>query len=445
MKTTKVVIIGGGTAGTTCAFELRKLNKDIEIIILEESQYTQYSPCALPYVLSGEIKTFDNIFIFKKEDYTSNNIILNLNSKVIEIDKINKHIIYNKDNKKQKISYDKLIISTGSYTVIPKIKGIENSNYFLLKDIKDAKEIANNIKPKSKSVIIGAGLIGIELAISLSKKGEKVDLVESQENILSSIFDNDMSNKLQENIQNNNLKIHTNAIIKEIKKDKILLSDMEIKFDKLFLCTGVKSENKLAKKTKLDTNNGIIVNEYMQTSNKDIFACGDCVESIEFNTKDKIISALGTTAVRQAKIIAQNIIKKKNKFPAVMNNIVTKIDNIFIAIVGITTKKANERNIQHVCATYTGNVRAHYYSLKEKISIKLICNNKGIIIGGQIIGHNEVVGRINLIALAIQKKCHIKELIELETCYNPASSPIFDPISITAQICYKKLSFLNKK
>ncbi len=244
--------------------------------------------------------------------------------------------------------------------------------------------------------------------------------------------------------KNKDLKIVENINIKEIAKNKIVLDSLEIEFDKLFVCTGIKPNLELAKVAEIVVDKGIVVNEYMQTSNKDIFACGDCVESIEFNSKEKIISALGTTAVRQAKIIAQNIYGKKNKFAPVFNNTVTKIGDVFVGTVGLSKNRCDELKIKTVSAIYTGNVRSEYYSSKEKITIKVICDMKGLLLGAQIVGDEEVVGRIDLMALALQKRCKIDELMSLETCYNPASAPIFDTITIVSEICFKKLNFLNK-
>ena len=440
----RVVIIGGASAGATCAFELRKLDKNVKILILEKSNYTQYSPCAMPYVLSGEIVDFEKIFIFNKKDYESNNILLNLNSEVIDIDKNKRSITYKSNKEQKEIIYNKLVIATGSSSFVPKIKGLENEDYFVLKSIDDAKKIAEKIKTKSNSIIIGGGLIGVELAVSLSEKGEKVTLIESKENILSSMLDSDMVLKLKESIEGKNLKIIENINIKEIAKKKIILDDLEIKFDKLFVCTGIKLNLELVKKAEIDVDKGIVVNEHMQTSNKDIFTCGDCTESVEFNSGEKILSALGTTAVRQAKIIAQNITGNNIKFAPVLNNTISKIGNIFVGSVGLTKNRCDELKIKTVSALYTGNVRAEYYPSKSKITIKIICDMKGLILGAQILGDEEVVGRIDLMALALQKKCKIDELMKLETCYNPASAPIFDPITIVSEICFKKLNFLNK-
>lgn len=435
MSSLKIVIIGGGSAGTTCAYHLRKKNKDVNITIIEQSNNVQYSPCAMPYVLSGEIKDFDNIYLFNKKDYEENNIKLLLNSKVKKIDKKNKKIILNDKT----INYDKLIIATGSSAFIPPIKGIDKVNYYTLKTIDHAKNISKKIKKNDKSVIVGGGMIGIELAYSLDKKNEKVTIIESKENILSNMFDNDMSEQLKKCLENTKIKIIEKSNIKEITKNQIILDKEKIEFDKLFLCTGVRPNIELAKSCGIKVNNGIIVNDYLKTSDKNIYACGDCVECVEFNTNKKILSMLGSTAVRQANIIANNVLKRKEKFLPVLNNTISKIDDWFIGATGLTESRAKKLGIKTISTRYTGNVKSEYYSEKEKIIIKMVCNHKKEIIGCQIIGNEEVVGRLNLMTLVILKKIKLNELIKLETCYNPASAPIIDPITQTAQICLKKL------
>ncbi|MFW6450417.1 MAG: FAD-dependent oxidoreductase, partial [Nanoarchaeota archaeon] len=214
--------------------------------------------------------------------------------------------------------------------------------------------------------------------------------------------------------------------------------------DKLFLSTGVQPNTKLAQDSGFGVDKGIKVNEYMQTNDENIYACGDCAESTEFYLKEKILSQLGTTAVRQARVIANNISGKEMKFPFVVNNTISKIGELYAGSVGITQQRAKESNINAISAKYTGNVRSEYYSTKEKITIKLVCDLSGTLIGGQIIGDSEVVGRLNLIALAIQKQCHVSELASLETCYNPPCAPIFDPLSIASEICLKKLKMRGK-
>jgi NADH oxidase (H2O2-forming) len=436
----KVVIIGGGSAGTTCAFELRKLDKSIEITLIEKSSNLEYSSCALPYVLSGEIKSFEEIFIFNKKDYEDNCINLSLNSEVEKIDTKEKKVIL-KD--KKGIDYDKLVIAVGGSCFVPKIKGLEGTDYNVFKTIEDAKEISKILKQKGNLAIIGAGMIGMELAVSLAEKGNKVLVFETQEKILPNILDLDMSEKLKESLEIYKIKVFENCNIKEISCNKIVLDNGEVEFDNLFLCTGIKPDLSFLKGAEIKIDKGIVVNDSLETSDKDVYACGDCVESFEFNTNKKIFSQLGTTAVRQAKVVAKNILGEREKLANVLNNAISRLGKIYVGTVGITEKRAKEVGIKCVCAKYTGNVRAEYYPSKEKITIKLICNVKGEVIGGQIIGDGEVVGRLDLIALAIQKKVKIGEIAKLETCYNPASAPIFDPLTVCAEVCVKKLKLLK--
>jgi len=431
----KVVIIGAGSAGASCAFELRKLDKKIDITILEKSNNYTYSPCALPYVLSGEIKNFKDITVFGKEAFESNNINLILNVKNIKIK--NKTIITNETS----FNFDKLVIATGSKSFIPNIKGVNNSKYFTLKTIDDAKKI--KIKPNLNYVIIGAGMIGVELANSISQKKGKVSLIEGKENILPNILDSDVAKEIEKYLIDKKIKLLTSKNVLEIKNKNIILENEKVKFDELIISTGIIPELSIAQDLKLKTNKGILVDDYLRTSNKNIYSCGDCTLSEHFETKKKILSGLGTVAVMQAKIVAKNILGFNEKFKPVLNNTISKIGEKFVASVGITQNFAKENNIKVVSAKYTDNLRAEYYSTKEKITIRLISKLNGRLVGAQIIGDNEVVGRINLLSYLIQNKKKVDEILKIENCYNPASSPIFEPLNVVAQILIKKLNNLK--
>ena len=442
----KIVIVGGGSAGTSVAFQLRKLNKDIEITIIEKSNYTEYSPCALPYVLSGEIKNFDEIFIFKKQDYEENNIELKLNSEFKSVDKQKKIITILENGKKESILYDKLVFAFGAKTSIPNINGLDKSDYFVLKNIEDAKLISSRIKKNSKSVIIGGGIIGVELAHSLSSKREIVSIIEINDSIMGNVLDKDMALILKDKLEEIGIEVFLNADNIKIENKKVSFSGNEINFDKLFVCTGVQTDNEILLKTNLKNNKGIIVDKFLKTNDENIYACGDCIVVVDFVLNKKTFSQLGTSAVRQAKVIAKNILNNDtHEYEPVLNNTVSSIGNLYVGSVGITMKKAKENKIDAVCSKYTSKVKSEYYTnSKNTITIKLISSSAGIIIGGQIIGNEEVVGRLNLISLAIWKKLKIEDLANLETCYNPASAPIFDPMSICAEICLKKIKFLKK-
>ncbi|MFW5865621.1 MAG: NAD(P)/FAD-dependent oxidoreductase [Nanoarchaeota archaeon] len=437
----RVVIIGGGSAGTTCAFELRRLDKEVEILLIEKTSNTEYSPCALPYVLSDEIPSFDDIFIFKKKDYEENNIKLLRDTEVNSIDRSSKKIHFAHG---EPVLYDYLVLATGSNPFIPPIQGVENANYTCLNTIEDARKINETRESGRKSVVVGAGMVGVELAFSLASKGENVSLIEAKENILPTLLDRAIARDVEEYLKSNGIQLYSGKHISEITSDSVITDTQQIPFEDLFICTGVRPNIGVAKEAGLDIAEGILVNEFMRTSDKNIFACGDCVESYEANSGKRIFSQLATTAVRQAKVIASNILGGSERFPHVMNNTISKIGELYIGAVGMTKRRATELDIKTISAKYSAFARSEYYPSEERITVQLLCDYSGNIVGGQIVGDVEVVGRLNMIALAIQQSVTVQDLANLETCYNPASAPIFDPLTIVAGLCLKKLQLVRR-
>ncbi len=443
MSAQKVVIVGGGAAGTSCAFELRKLDKEVEITILEKGSYLEYSPCALPYVLSGEIESFEDIFIFKKEDYENNNIRILLDTTVKEIDRESKKLKCTTTDKKTEVFYDKLVLATGSVPQFPSIKGLDQLDPATLKTITDAKQIQKSIKKGGKSVVVGAGLIGLELAVALSKNGEKVSVLDIKDRPLSFLLDKDMSKQVTEYLSGLGIDFFFNSEIDQIDQKKIYFKKDSLDFDKLYLCTGMRAELDLAQRAGLEVGEAIEVNDRLQSSDKNIYACGDCVSSTELNTEKKILSQLGTIAVRQGRVVARNILGQDIKTPKVLNNTITKIGEIFVGSVGLSLERARQEGLEAVAARYSGEVRSEYYPPSSLISVKVVSDKAGKLIGAQVIGWEEVAGRMNLLSLAIEKGMSLDDLINMETCYNPASAPINEPVSVACEVCKKKLSLIQ--
>ena len=421
-----VVIIGGGSAGSTCAFELRKLNKDVNINILESTSYYEYSPCALPYVISKEIESLEKIYIYDRKDYEANNINLMLNSKVYEIDFVNKKVFFNDD---EFIKYDKLVIATGAKPFVPKIENLDE--YLTLKTPNDVRAIEEAISRNDKFLIVGGGMVGVEVAEAINKRDKDVTIIESSSHLLSSMLDSDMSKILKEKLLEDGIKVLENERLEMYSKD----------LGKVILCTGVIPNDNFL----LSKNKGYVVSNKLETNIKDVYACGDVVNSTNAITKEKFLSGLGTTAVRQGILVARNILEFDESFEEVLNNTISKISNLYVGSVGVTSLDCKNNNITSVTSKAKSPVRAHYYSREEQIVVKLIVSMEYKILGAQIIGDAEVSGRLNLLALAISEGIDVKRLSKLETCYNPASAAIFDPITVACNTVIKKIDALKKR
>lgn len=439
----KVVIVGGGTLGTTCAFELRKLNKDVDITIIEKGKHLQYSPCALPYLLSGEVKSLEDIFIFDKKDYITNGIDLNLETKVIDVDRDNKKVITQSSGS---FDYDYLVLGLGSSKKEVSIKGLSENTltYNNLNDFYKFEDYIKNNNVKNISVI-GSGLIGTELAFSLLKLGYNVNLIEAKDSILPNLIDHEISDKLKKYFINQGMNVYLDSTVKEVKSDKVILDDLKLKSDLTFNCTGLKPNTKLADKIGLKVNEGIIVDKNLRTNDLNIFAGGDCIESKSKFLSSNEVSMLGTKAVRCAKVIAKNISGKDIELKPFLNSIVSKVGEKYVGSVGINSEYAKKNGLDVYSASYTTGVVSEYYDCDDKITYNILCDSDSKIIGCQIISDVNVSGRINTISIAIEREMTIDELSFVETCYNPGCAPINDPMTITCEILSKRLKFMLKK
>lgn len=413
-----IVIIGAGTAGALFAQEIRKLDKESNITIIEQSKEFDYSPCSLPYFAGGEIK---KECIFNNTDFGFINAKL-INSKATKIDASKKTIECLGNN----IKYDKLVLALGSKPNIPKINGIENCQFFY--SLKDAESLTGKLKGKKKSIaILGAGFIGCELAQSLAKKKHKITLIERNENILSNCLSSQFSDIILSEFGSLGVRIISSASIVEIKKSKVILPSEEVPADIIISCLGSHPNIELAKNAGIKTNKGIIVNNFLQSSNSDIYAIGDCAEY----DKDAVCG-LASTAKAMAKCAANNISGKKDGFSHIVSS-VSKVGKIFFGSAGNASEYygLHKSGISNDCF---GN---------DWVGVKIYADKKCAIVGCEAIGTINIYPLINMLSWAIKNKMGLESLASMDNCYNPSISPLFEQSSIAALSCLKKIKSIK--
>ncbi len=434
----RIVIIGGSTAGTLCALELRKMDKDAEITILEKGKELQFSPCAMPYVLSGEIKSIDQIRLMSKKDYEDNGIGIQTSKEVKRIDDDNKEILLNDGN----ISYDKLVIATGSRPYIPEIEIEDGADVRTFKTLED---LSGMMKGKPKDVtVIGAGLIGIEVAHALAEKS-KVTVIEAQDQALPSMLDADMAGYIEEEMEAKKIRFLRSSKVSKIGKGYVQVGEEKIRTDSVIMAAGFVPETSLAEDSGLKVGKGISVDDHMRTSKKDIYACGDCIEWKHAITGELFLSQLATTALEQARIASRSILGSKSSMKPILNTGISKAGDIFFGSLGITRSMAKEKGIECTSARYSSFNTAEYYAKDSRLIVKLIAGKDRKLIGAQLVSDQNIAGHLNMLSLIAGKGMLIDELMHIETCYNPASNPLHDPIRMCAEILDKKLSMKNKK
>jgi NADH oxidase (H2O2-forming) len=447
-----IVIIGCGAGGGTAAQFARKTDRKANITIFEKDRYPQYSKCGLPYTISGVIPKAEDLIEFSEEWFRKANIELHLSTIVEKIDIKNKIVFAKKDGKTIEKSFSSLIISTGAKPFIPPIENVNADGVFVVRSIDDAKNILSNIKSRKNATIVGAGLIGLEMADNLRKKGSKITIVEALPGMLANNLDEDMTDIVAKQIPGE-IKVLTNHLVIKVETDnkkirKVVVKNNEsgeqksIDTDLLILAAGTKPDTSLAKNIgcKIGKTGGIVINKKCETSVKDVYAVGDCTEFVDFVTAKPTLVGLGSIVVRQAIAAGTNAASGNYELlKGVLNTSTSELFGLEIAAVGPTLKEI-EKDFSVVTGRFNGSSLPEYYPGGTPISVKILVDRyTGMIMGAQAVGKN-AAQRINTFACAILGELDVETMRRLETAYAPPVAPTLDAVTLVCDIVSMKLS-----
>lgn len=415
----RIVIVGGGAAGASCAARLRRLNEDTEIIIVEKTNEISIANCGLPYYVSGVINEREKILVSTPEKFkTWFNIDVLLNTEALKINKESKTVSLSNG---QEISYDKLVLAQGASPIVPKFEGMDNTKTFVVRTLNDADKIKDYVQQNNsqKAVVVGGGFIGIEMAENLVEMGLKTTLVELGKQILAPV-DEEIAAVAQNEMRDNGVNLILSDGVKCFNDDKIILnSGKEVEFDIVVMALGVRPETTLAMDAGLEVNRGILVNESMQTTVPDIYAAGDSVEIKDFVTGENTLISLAGPANRQGRIIADNICGIESTYKNTQGTSVLKVFGLTVASVGNNEKRLKQNNAAYWKTYVYGNSHAGYYPDATQTLYKLLFTQEGKILGAQAVGLEGVEKRIDVIATVMRNNGSIQELIDSELCYAP--------------------------
>ena len=443
----KIIIIGAHAAGTDAASAARKTDRSAEITVITNQKVAGYSPCGIPFVLGRHISSFEDLIVFPPSYYQMMKIDLRLETTAKKINVEDKTVeIEDKNGKSEILQYDSLILATGAYPFVPPIKGRERKGVFTLRTLEDGKRINQALEKAKSAVVIGAGLIGLEAAVSFVERGLKTTVVELLPQVCPAMLDKDTARLVQKHLEEKGLKVVTGKGVDEILGDDhvsgVSVAGEEIPADLVIVATGVRPNVQLAKEAgiAIGETRGIKTNMRMETSVKDVYAAGDCAESVNLITKRPMLSQLGTTAVRQGKVAGINAAGGYSVFMGCLGSCVTKLFDLEIGATGLTGFAASRAGIETVAGTITSKTRADYYPGGKPVRVKIIVDkDTERIVGGQIVGGEEVTQRINALSFAIQKQMTVRELAKADTCYAPPVNETWEPMVLAAEIAIRRL------
>ena len=437
----KVIIVGGVAGGASTAARLRRLDENIEILMIEKGEYISFANCGLPYYIGEKIQSRDSLIVTELSEMKEKfNIDIRNLSEVIEIDKENKKIKIKKVQTGDiyEESYDVLVLSPGASPLKPNIKGIDKaSNLFTLRNIPDTDKIkgfVDNNKIK-KATVIGGGFIGLEMAENLHRRGIEVTLVEASNQVMAPV-DIEMASIIHEHLIDKDVNLILNDGVSEFKNDGktiVLGSGKEIETELIILSIGVRPETTIAKTANIELNErgAIVVNDYMRTSDENIYALGDAVEVVDFVNKNKTMIPLAWPANRQGRIVANNICGREEKYKGTLGSSVAQVFDYTVASTGNNEKTLERLGLEYKAMHIHPSSHAGYYPGSFPIAYKLLFNPRtGKIYGAQGVGFKGVEKRIDVIATAIKGNLTVLDLQDVEPCYAPPYNSAKDPVNM---------------
>ncbi len=460
----KVVIIGGVATGPKTAARLRRLNPEAEITIIERGKILSYAGCGMPYYVSGDIADYGSLNstpagVPRDSLFFRNVKNINVLDRTLarSIDRNNKtvEIVHVETGESRSLSYEKLVLATGGQPIDLPIEGVGLNGVFRLWQPEDAIAMSEAISSKGvkTAVIIGAGLIGVEMTEALTKRGVDVTVVEMMPHILPGLLDEEVAAYLTRYIRSQGVDILTGSRVEEIVGNdqgvvtKVIVLDADIPADMVLIAVGVRPNSKLAQEAglKIGKRGGIVVDKYLQTNDPDVYAGGDCVENTHLITGEDVFVPLGSTANKHGRVIANNVMGYREKFNGILGTAVVKVFNYNVAKTGLTERQAREAGFDVVTALSAAPDSAHYYPTHKPLLLKLIADRKTKkILGLQAVGAGETVKRVDVIATALAFGATVDDLPALDLGYAPPYSTAVDIAAHAANILRNKMDGIAK-
>lgn len=440
----KVLIVGGVAGGASAAARLRRLDETAEIILFERDEHVSFANCGLPYYVGENIKERNKLLVQTPQSLNDRfNIDVRVRSEITGIDANRKTVTVNsKESGIYEETYDYLVLSPGAKAMKPPIPGIDNSKIFTLRNIPDTDRIKNYVDRQdiNSVVVIGGGFVGVEMSENLKERGLEVSLVEAAPHILAP-FDSDMAVIIEKELEDNGVNLLLNDGVKAFRENEssievILNSGTSVIANMVILAIGVTPDTAFIRSSGIDlgAKGHILVDDKMETSVSGIYAVGDAIEVIDFVNKQPTAVPLAGPANKQGRIAADNIAGITSTYKGTLGTAIIKIFGLTAAATGNNERTLKRLNIPYKVAYAHPVSHASYYPGALPLSLKLLFNMEGQILGAQGVGFAGVDKRIDVIATAMRFNGTVSDLTELELCYAPPFSSAKDPVNMIGYV-----------
>ena len=443
------MVVGGNAAGMTAASRARRLDPELDILILEASRFISYSICGLPYYVARVVGRHSDLVQFTPESLQEERGIRALTgTRVSEIMPGRRGIRYVEMESGQEtvIGYEKLVLATGYHPRLPRfVPEHQVGGLLTFSRLEHGLQLRDLTSSRPQAVVVGAGYIGLMMAEALSALGLSVTLLERGRQVFSQV-DRDMAELVQSELEKNGVRVLLetggSGIVEERGRIRALeIGRGSIPCDLALVDVGVRPNTDLAERAAipLGMSGGVQVNSRGMTDLAGIFAAGNCAETIHRVTGKPVVSALGTTAAKQGRVVGENLAGMRSEFAGTLETSIEKVFNLGVARTGLTSQQAFRGGFEADSVRIQARDRAAYYPDAQPVHVKLVFERKTLrLLGGQIIGGGHAAKRIDTLVAALSAEMSIRDLAQLDLAYAPPFGTLWDPIQIAANVALRK-------
>jgi NADPH-dependent 2,4-dienoyl-CoA reductase/sulfur reductase-like enzyme len=444
--TERVVVVGADAAGMSAASQAKRMRgDDVEVVALERGSHTSYSACGIPYWIGGDVGSVDDLVARTPEQHRANGIDLRLRSEATALD-MDRREVEVRDHAgatTYRVGFDHLVLATGARPRRPDIPGIDAPAVLGVQTLDDGERALAALQDSPRRVVVvGGGYIGIEMAEAMVNRGLTVTVVTRSPEPMATL-DADMGRLVHAAMEGMGIDVRTSVHLEAIETDSddrvraVVTSDGTFEADLVVLGTGVGPETTLAAAAGLTLGRwgGLVTDLQMRVFDaQGVWAAGDCVESIDLVSGNRVHVALGTHANKQGRVLGTNLGGGYATFPGVVGTAVSKVCDLEIARTGLKETDCDVVGYQWLTVVVESTTRAGYFPGAADITVKLVVEKRtGRLLGGQIVGKEGAAKRIDALAVALWNRMTVEEISGLDLGYAPPFSPVWDPVLIAAR------------
>jgi NADPH-dependent 2,4-dienoyl-CoA reductase/sulfur reductase-like enzyme len=445
----RLVVVGGDAAGMAAASQARRRRPvaDLQIVALERGRHVSYSACGIPYWIGGTVSTVDDLVVRTPADFRARqDIEVRLRHEAVGLDLDRREVLVrNHDAARDlRLGFDQLVLGTGAIPVRPDIAGFDAPGVYGVQTLDDGEAVRAAVAADgaSRAVVVGGGYIGLEMAEAFVERGLEVTVVEAAPQPMSTL-DPDVGALVAEAVRDLGITLHTDEQVTEIRTGAggeaigVVTAEREIPADVVVLGLGVRPNTALARDAgvKIGVTGGIVTDKRMRTaSHRNVWAAGDCVQTVNRVSSVPVHVPLGTHANKQGRVVGINIGGGYATFPGVVGTAVTRVCSLEVARTGLREAEAEQAGLRFVSTLTESTTRAGYFPGARPITIKMIAEKRsGRLLGAQIVGQEGAAKRIDVLATAIWNEMTVEEVSGLDLSYAPPFAPVWDPVLIAAR------------